>query len=136
MTPRAAALAAAAAALLLAALAIAQTHDTTAPTLTAYNLSPTTIDTYTSDVAIAITFTATDDLSGFREIAVCYTSPTNTQTTCTVGTASPLTLTMHQYAAAGDWKAAVHLTDNAGNQTEYSDAALATAGFNHTITVE
>src|SRR5262245_28271621 len=57
----------------------AQVQDVTPPTLTALSFTPTTINTSAGDAIVAVSLSATDDLSGVREVTVAFLSPSRTQ---------------------------------------------------------
>ena len=120
-------------------LASAQSQDVTPPILTALSFTPTTIDTSSGPADVAVSVSATDDLSGIRVVEVDFMSPSDTQGRGAGSDFSPspptnlsatLNATFPQFSEAGTWTVAqVVLIDAVGNRRTYSTAELAQLGF-------
>ena len=97
--------------------------DTTPPNLTAFKLSPTSINTSGGPATVTATFSATDDLSGIALVQVFFTSPSGTQfQTASASFACPTSLdgtakaTFPKFSETGKWKVTqVVVQDVAGN---------------------
>ena len=110
-------------------------NDSTAPEVTGITLSATAVDVSDGPVSIAVTVTATDDLSGVEELYLAYASPGNTQRsyvflsrssgTATDGTWTG-TLVIPQHALAGTWELVeVVIIDKTGNYPSLEEAFVA-----------
>jgi hypothetical protein len=121
-------------------LASAQIQDITPPTLTAFSFTPTTINTATGPANVAVSLSATDDLSGVRTIYALFVSPSGRQSHITVPAFVPpaanvsatATVTFPQFSEAGTWRVAfVFVGDVVGNDSEfdYDTTTLAQLGF-------
>ena len=63
-------------ALTLSGAMIAQTGvDVTAPTLTSFSVSPTTVNTVSTTATVTVRFVASDDISGVNNVVVTVSSP-------------------------------------------------------------
>ncbi|HJQ99896.1 MAG TPA: hypothetical protein VJ826_16390 [Candidatus Polarisedimenticolaceae bacterium] len=101
--------------------------DTTAPALTAFNFTPTSINTTSASQTVTCTMTLTDALSGVASATCSFTSPDLLhQQSCsaaapTTGTPQNGTwsclITFPRYAPSGTWTAGVLATDAVGNLT-------------------
>ena len=120
--------------------------DLTAPTLTAFAISPTTIDTSTGAQAITITATITDDLTGnansngiFRSPSGEYASVNFDSTHRTSGTAQngtyTATVTLPQASEQGTWTLQdLILNDQVGNSQYLNTTQIANLGYPTTFT--
>jgi hypothetical protein len=114
--------------------------DTVPPNLTAFNFSPTSVDTTTSSQNVTCNMTLGDATSGVAS-ARCQLrfmiNPSQARhayfCTTTAGTAGVYScvVTLPRYADAGDgqWKVWVDSTDNVGNTRLWKDTDLASQGF-------
>jgi len=120
------------------------TADTTAPTLTGgtgFSFTPTTITTAGSPVTVS--FAVTDDISGANDVAVLFVSPSGNQQqsgeasfAATTSKSGTIALNFPSGTEQGTWNVSfVLLSDAAGNTRTYSAAALVSAGFPTTLTV-
>jgi hypothetical protein len=119
-------------------LASAQTEDITQPTLTALSFTPTTIDTSAGPASVAVSVSATDDLSGVLEVFTQFDSPTGAQflgaqvrfppgALSVQGTSN---VTFPQFGETGTWTVTtVRVLDQLGNVRFYTTSALAQLGF-------
>ena len=115
----------------------AQTHDTTAPVLTALSLDVTTVNASAAAVPVTATWSATDDLSGVAWVSVVLVGPGDQRAeTSGTGASGSVVLTIARYAAAGSWAVEVHLRDRAGNSRVYSPSALLALEFPSAVTVQ
>src|SRR5262252_9140753 len=57
----------------------AQGQDVTPPTLTAFSFTPTTLNTSAGPVDVAVSWSATDDLSGVTYVRMDFLSPSGAQ---------------------------------------------------------
>jgi hypothetical protein len=119
-------------------LSSAQSQDVTPPTLTAFSFTPTTLDTSAGPANVAVSFSATDNLSGIVNVRTDFESPSGTQLHSATSTFSPPTTsgsatvgaTFPQFSEAGTWKVLqVVLTDAAQNFRGYRTTELAQLGF-------
>jgi hypothetical protein len=121
-------------------LASAQIQDVTPPTLTAFNFTPTTIDTSAGPAVVTVSFSAIDNLSGVSYIYALFVSPSGRQSHITVPAFVPpaangsatATVSFPQFSEAGTWRVAfVFVGDVVGNDSEfdYDTTALAQLGF-------
>ncbi len=123
--------------------ALAQTSDTTAPLLTSFFFSPSSVDVSATQQSVTVNATITDDLSGFSSGWVYFSSP-NGQSfsgyfTRTAGTALAgayqATVTLPRYIQAGVWKAQASMWDLAGNYRNVATADLLAHSFPTDLTV-
>lgn len=100
--------------------------DTTAPNLTGFSFTPTSINTTSASQTVTCNMTVTDDLAGVSEATCTFQPPTffpsrsctataPSSGTTTNGTYSCV-ITFPRYSAAGTWTAQVHLSDAVTNQ--------------------
>ena len=120
-------------------------EDTQPPQLKDLSIEPPSIDTSTDKQLVLVTATVSDDLSGFKEGAVVFVSPSQEQ--LVEGAFEPIgsesegiyrsPVTFPQGAEPGDWEIAnVRLRDRAGNEVSISGAEIEAAGLPHAVTVE
>ncbi|MCE5255012.1 MAG: S-layer homology domain-containing protein [Actinomycetia bacterium] len=112
--------------------------DTTPPVLTSLSFSSAPLDVRASDATLAVTATATDDLSGVRFIRVHFDPPGSSGGVSTRDIRPPATssiATFPQYAPGGEWQVTVRVDDNVGNWYQYSTFELEVMGFPTTIEV-
>jgi uncharacterized protein YfaS (alpha-2-macroglobulin family) len=110
--------------------------DSTAPQLTAFDLSPSITNTSSSGATVNFTLTATDDLSGVDTAAskIVVYDPIN-QPVAPVSLVSAggnnytASLVLPQGSAAGTYKVEVRLVDAAGNQRVTTSSELVAAGY-------
>ena len=120
--------------------------DTAPPNLTAFDFSPTSVNTTTSSQNVTCNMTLNDATSGVAS-ATCQLrfliSPSQSRhgysCTTTTGTAGVyscvVTLPRYADAGGGNWKAWVASTDNVGNTRLWKDTDLAIQGFPTDLTV-
>jgi hypothetical protein len=113
-------------------------EDVTPPTLTAFSFTPTTINTSSGPADVAVSFSATDDLSGVSDVEVDFQSPSGLQSVIVHPAFLPPTLsvstTAHaifpQFSDAGTWTVErVLVSDALTNGRQYSTTALSQLGF-------
>src|SRR5262245_19288099 len=112
-------------------------QDVTPPTLTAFTFTPTTINTATGPADVAVSFSATDDLSGSTFVQVLFGSPSGGENHFFGSDFSPATsvsntfnVTFPQFSEVGTWTVGrILLIDEAGNQRVYTTTELAQLGF-------
>jgi uncharacterized protein (TIGR03437 family) len=131
--------------LALCANCAAFASDTTAPQLTAFNLSRTEINVLSGPVRITIDFTITDDISGVAGFDFNITSPRypvqGVLLTTGGGSSGNLSLkgstgiTFPQGSESGNWTIEVVLSDQAGNKRRLSTSDLAAQKFPDHVTV-
>ncbi|MFN7966645.1 MAG: hypothetical protein U0V87_13260 [Acidobacteriota bacterium] len=124
-------------------LAVAQC-DTTPPNLTAFNFTPTSINTTSAAQNVTCNMTLNDSPAGvasasctFRYIdsgTGAFQSHGCSTTTGSAGVYSCV-VSMPRYSAAGVWKAQVTAVDNVGNTKNLTDIDLLIAGFPTDLTV-
>jgi hypothetical protein len=129
--------------LCLMGVAMAQTHDTTAPVVTAFTFTPSNPNAQAGPATVTFTVTATDDLSGVAFIQVVATGPAGvSQVVAWAGsggtsTTQTLALVLPEYSASGTWTVSyVTVKDSAGNTKVYQAPDLTTAGFATTFTAQ
>jgi hypothetical protein len=128
--------------LFLVLTAMAQSSDTTAPILTAFSFTPTSINTASAPATVQASFSATDDLSGIQAIAVTWFNPNqsvwygNTATfNGPLQTSGTVSVTLPQFSQSGIWTPDVELVDMAGNMRLLSSSEIAALGFPTQLTV-
>src|ERR1022692_911942 len=117
--------------------------DTTPPTLVALSFSAATVNVTTAAQNVTVNATITDDLSGFSNGYITFTSPSGQTAYSYPGRISgtalnggyQATATFHQFVEPGVWTASVYLRDNAGNSITLQSATLVSDGFPGTLTV-
>lgn len=121
-------------------------EDTTPPVLTGFTLSASTADTSAGPVAVTVTVSCTDDLSGIAGATVYARAPAgagrfvsgSSQSGGGAGVLScslSVSLTWPQYSVGGGWPLSLVLTDTVGNTANYSYAQLVTAGYAAAVTL-
>jgi hypothetical protein len=122
----------------LAGVAVCQTHDVTAPVLTAFSVSPSSVDARSAPAPVTFAFSATDDLSGVGSVSVRIAGPGSPPVVLGdsvsagggLSASGSVVVVLPQYSASGGWTVTgVTVVDVAGNRAEYSTAALSAAGF-------
>jgi len=125
-------------------------EDVTAPLLTDFHYSSSIVDISSGPVSLGITLSATDDLSGLKEVNIGLFSPSHIDTVLTeadfpVSGALSGTLTTNviipQYRETGEcietgeWHIYLNIGDCLGNWHGYSEITIASLGFPATLTV-
>ena len=126
---------------------MAQSDDTTPPTLTALSFSATSVNVSATAQNLTVNATITDDKSGVNYGYVVFTSPSG-QTAgypqsgfFTIMSGNNLagayqtTVAFPQFVEPGVWTVSVYLRDNAGNSITLQSATLVSLGFPGTLTV-
>lgn len=120
---------------------VESSEDTEPPALAGLAITPTTIDTATSNQEVLVTAHITDNLSGFKTGTIQFESENGKHLTGRVGFNTKLSgtetngsweavVTFKESLESGTWKAAgVTLLDNAGNEASLSGAQLEAKGF-------
>jgi serine protease len=122
---------------------MAQSDDTTPPTLVALSFGAASVNVSAAAQNLTVNATITDDLSGVNYGYIYFTSPSGqfeyaffTRTSggdlnggYQAAVAFPL------FAEPGVWTAYVYLQDNAGNSVQLQSATLVSLGFPGTLTV-
>ena len=120
---------------------VASASDATAPTLTGFTFTPTSVDVSTGSASVEVTFAAADTGSGLNYLSVNF-SPvgangqsrscqayTPVSGTKAAGTWK-CTVTIPQYSASGEWRvSSVYLADNVGNYSSIAEMQLQAAGY-------
>src|SRR5438128_1818984 len=78
----------------------AQSQDTTPPILTAFSLTPTTINISAGQAVVAVNWSATDELSGVSILDMQFVSPSGTYTSSASSTFHPPALSVSATANA------------------------------------
>src|SRR5207253_2852438 len=118
-------------------LNVTSTTDTTAPVLTSFGFSPTSINTTSSSANVLVSFAATDDLSGVKSFQVAFLSPSGSATQSATVTLTPstsvsgsATITFPKLSEAGTWTvSSVFLADDATNTLILDSVGVASKGF-------
>jgi hypothetical protein len=118
-------------------LASAQSQDVTPPTLTVFSFTPTTIDTSAGPASVAVSVSATDDLSGVRAMVARFLSPSGAQAIDFSAGFSPATsvsgtvnVAFSQFSEIGTWTVSfVRLVDVVDQIREYFTPELSQLGF-------
>ena len=119
---------------------VKRTTDATPPTITAYNVSPATMDMTTGPVTGTWTATATDDMCQPQSVQVGIISPTGSRLTISLNrdgaTSYRSVALIPATVEAGIWTTEfARVTDNAGNATQLDTAALEGLGGNVRVAV-
>jgi hypothetical protein len=126
-------------------LVVVGLEDVTPPTLTAFSLTPTTIDTSAGPAVVTAHFSFTDNLSGVTLVETFLTSPLGTQSHFAIAPVSPPAISgsitadteFPQFSETGTWTvASVILWDAVGNRRTYETADLSQLGFPTELVVE
>jgi len=107
-------------------LTVTTPSDTTAPNLTAFSFSPSTIST--NGGAVTVSFSVTDDLSGATDFEIAFQSPSGTQVqsghvsfAATTSFTSSTIVTFPVGTEQGTWTSAtIFLADAAGNTRQFN----------------
>lgn len=121
-------------------LQVASTHDAAAPVLTAFSMTPDSVDVRTGPDTVDAMVTITDDASGLGRMFVFVTSPSGASggvgNSCELVTGSETGGTFHcsilvrQWVEPGAWRVSeVLLEDKVGNRRSLTTAQLQAAGF-------
>jgi hypothetical protein len=122
-------------------LTVTSATDTTAPTLTAFSISPGTISS--NGGAVSVGFAVTDDISGANNIGVTLVSPSASQQLSGSASFAPaltksgsIVINFPTGTEQGTWSVAfVILSDAQGNTRLYNATQLAGLGFSSTLNV-
>ncbi|HEY6392735.1 MAG TPA: hypothetical protein VIX89_15755, partial [Bryobacteraceae bacterium] len=125
------------------ALSVSSTADTTPPNITAFTLTPATIDTTAASAGVTVNFTLTDDLAGVNFFQVVLVSPSGNASQTATKSFTPNTtvtdsvaLTFPRLSEAGTWTvSAVFVSDAAGNTLVLGTPDLQARGFPTTLAV-
>jgi hypothetical protein len=117
--------------------------DVTPPTLTAFSLSPTSVNTSDALAQVNATFTVTDNNSGVTLIKVYFINPSGTVAISAFGSFPPaatqsgsLVLSFPQYSESGTWSVEfIEVDDAAGNSLFLTAQDVAALGFPTAVTV-
>ena len=118
-------------------------EDTTAPTLTAFSVSPSSLRAGSGPVVVRVDFTAADDISGVNAVQVSFVSPSGAVTRSASADFRPATsftgsaaVQFPPFSEAGDWKIAiVLLADAVGNTRVLNAEDLREKGFPSHLTI-
>ena len=123
-----------------------ESEDTEPPHLKDLSIEPVSIDTTTTEQPVFVTATIEDDLSGFKEGAVAFLSPSHEQIveggefkliSSEAEGIYRVVVTFPQALEPGDWEIAkVRFRDKAGNGKSISGAEIENAGLPHVVTVQ
>lgn len=128
-------------------LSMAQSDDTTPPTLVTLSFSTASVNVSTAAQNLTVNATSTDNLSGVNYGYITFTSPSGqtaggTQSGFFARTSGTdlnggyqVTVPFPQFVEPGVWTASVYLRDNAGNSITLQSATLVSDGFPGTLTV-
>jgi hypothetical protein len=124
-------------------ITVQSVSDVTDPALTAFSVSPTTVDVSTGAANVTANFSATDDLSGVVSIEAFIDSPSGQRTggggfpVASTSVSGSFNIQFPQFAEAGIWTVlSVQVRDAVGNAHDYSTAELAALGFATQVTVQ
>jgi hypothetical protein len=121
--------------------------DIAPPDVTAFSLTPSSIDTATGSVTVTASVTATDNPAGIIQMGVQVSSPSGTQSricyyfspngTSPTELAASCSLVIPRYCEAGEWKVDwMYVVDSAWNIAWFENADLAAhEGFATSLTV-
>ncbi len=117
--------------------------DAIAPTLTAFDFAPASVNTSDGPATVTVSFTVTDDLSGATLISVGILNPSatlsvgsGTSFAAATSHSGSFALPFAQFSASGVWTVQhVTLFDAAGNTRSLSTVDLTAMGFPTAITV-
>jgi hypothetical protein len=115
----------------------AQIQDVTPPVPTAFSFTPTTINTSAGPAQVVVSWSATDDLAGVKDLVAHFGSPSALHTvtasahvTPAISVSATATATFPQFSETGTWRViSVTLQDAVGNQQSYPTEELAQLGF-------
>jgi hypothetical protein len=124
-----------------------EVKDIEGPRIDQLSIEPDLIDTSTSDQTVGLKAHITDDLSGFAEGSIVFTSPSGEQSVKgsvverTSGTADEgeyeISIAFPQLCEMGTWKiSSIRLLDTAGNETMLSQGAIEKLGLQHELLVK
>jgi hypothetical protein len=120
-------------------LTVTSTTDSTAPTLTAFSYTPTTINVTGAPAIVTFTFQETDDLSGATDFQATFISPSGILVTgsskfaASTSASGTAVATFPKGSEDGTWTiASVFVGDSAGNTHIYSASDLVGLGFTPT----
>jgi len=123
-------------------LTVVSNQDTTPPDLTAFNFADTFVDVTASPATVTVTFSATDDLSGFGRISLSFLSPSGQTAQGSYADFGPapnvsgsITVTFPQFCEPGVYTARLDINDKIWNGQAYSTQRLAGMGYPTTLTV-
>lgn len=132
--------------MLVASSGFCQT-DTSAPQVTAFNVSPNTIDTSADSQDVTVTLTVTDDLSGVSSGGIEFVDPTGTRTVFTdfdslkriggsdLNGAYQFTVNVPRYSRNGEWIVRFLSVNDANGNSQNLTAAQLPPGGSKTFTV-
>jgi hypothetical protein len=114
-------------------LQVSSASDTVPPNLTAFKITPETIDTTQGPVTVKVEFTATDNFSGVKSAEVVFVSPSGSFRQSGTALFKPakevtgsVSVTFPQSSEPGVWKVgSVIVTDAAGNTLALNEDAMA-----------
>jgi hypothetical protein len=123
-------------------------QDITAPSLTQFSFSPTTIDTSAASQSVRLTLGIADDIAGFDFGNFLFLSPSGQQVNSggynnanrisgnALDGVYEVTTTFPQFSEVGTWKVIqVFLRDAVGNSVVLNETDLVTRGFPATLTI-
>jgi IPT/TIG domain len=131
-----------------ATVKVESSEDTEPPVLAGLAITPSTIDTATSNQEVLVTAQITDNLSGFKNGSVVFESENGKHQTAQVGFNTKVSgtntngsfeavVTFKESLESGTWKiSSVKLLDNAGNEATLSGAQIEAKAFPHTVVDE
>jgi hypothetical protein len=126
-------------------VSLAELEDAEAPRLDELAIEPAEIDVGSSPAIVYAIGHISDDLSGFKEGRILFTSPNgevNNSGSFELVSGGPNAGTYHaevpfeQFSEAGGWRASVVLEDAAGNQRKIGPEELKEAGFASGVQVQ
>jgi hypothetical protein len=111
--------------------------DTVGPTLSFFDVSPSSIDVAAQGTYVTVAITATDQLSGFNYGCAYFRSPNGQQQRgACPSNGSPSSIYFPQYSEAGTWTLSnLYLYDVLGNVTSLTSQYLFDHGFPNTIQI-
>ncbi len=118
--------------------------DTAKPTVTSFARTPGTLDVRTSNKTVRVSLRAKDRKAGVSFVSVSFSGASSSafmylsrkSGTVKNGVWKGSTTIRKCGSASGDWKGRILVTDLAGNQREYTAAAMAAKGWPSKITVQ
>jgi len=127
------------------ALNVVSTQDVTPPTLTAFSINPTSIDTTSGEATVTVSMSMADDLSGISYGDVVFSSPSGDQVrSCnpeiqpagTLSFATKCNVVFPAFGEGGAWTVSdVILSDVVGNTRRLGAADLQAADFSTSLNV-
>ena len=124
-------------------LDVVSVQDTSAPTLTEFSFSPSTINIGSGPAAVTVNFTVSDDVSGATLFLIVFRSPSGdiiqrgiSEFGASTNVNGSLAVTFPQFSQTGIWNITlIQMIDAVGNDRRMSTADIAALGFQTELNV-